>query len=81
MATRDEELLAKEADRLMRDPALLQILDILRYNAIEALVECDPANVNEIIRLQVAASYKEQVLSEMQAAKFAIPTEQEPGVV
>jgi hypothetical protein len=48
----DKDHLKLEADRLSKDPVLIEAVARIRLQALEGLVKADPAKTNEIIALQ-----------------------------
>jgi hypothetical protein len=52
VASLDKDQLKLEADRLSKDPVLIEALSRIRLQAMEALIKADPTKATEIIALQ-----------------------------
>jgi hypothetical protein len=52
VASLDKDQLKLEADRLSKDPVLIEAIARIRLGAMEGLIKVDPAKTNEIIALQ-----------------------------
>lgn len=63
----DNEILAKEAKRLKDDMALKEVIRRISANAMNKLVEADPANTNEIIAHQVRIKFCSDLWSELES--------------
>ncbi|NNH59457.1 hypothetical protein HLI01_22235 [Rhizobium laguerreae] len=63
----DKEFLAKEAERLAKDPVFLEVLTRIRSNAIEQLVKTNADDKTLILTLQAFAKVCDVFPAEMQA--------------
>jgi hypothetical protein len=63
----DKEFLAKEAERLAKDPVFLEVLARIRSNAIEQLVKTNADDKTLILTLQAFAKVCDVFPAEMQA--------------
>jgi hypothetical protein len=63
----DKEFLAKEAERLAKDPVFLEVLSRIRSNAIEQLVKTNADDKTLILTLQAFAKVCDVFPAEMQA--------------
>jgi hypothetical protein len=63
----DKEFLAKEADRLAKDPVFLEVLSRLRMSALEQLVKTNADDKTLILTLQAIAKVCDVFPAEMQA--------------
>lgn len=52
MASLDKDHLKLEAERLSKDPVLIEAIARIRLQAMEALIKADVTKTNEIIALQ-----------------------------
>ena len=69
--------LAKEAERLLKDPYLEHALDCIRKDTCEALLTADVAEPNKIIRLQARAAIVDEIRDQLkgyiEAMKVSAP--------
>jgi hypothetical protein len=63
----DKEFLAKEADRLSKDPVFLEVLSRIRNSAIEQLITTNADDKTLILTLQAFAKVCDVFPAEMQA--------------
>ncbi|MBB5663249.1 hypothetical protein GGE68_001425 [Rhizobium leguminosarum] len=63
----DKEFLAKEADRLAKDPVFLEVLERIRKSAIEQLITTNVDDKTLILTLQAFAKVCDVFPAEMQA--------------
>lgn len=63
----DKEFLAKEAERLAKDPVFLEVLSRIRMNAVEQLVKTNADDKTLILTLQAFAKVCDVFPAEMQA--------------
>lgn len=63
----DKEFLAKEAERLSKDPVFLEVLSRLRMSALEQLVKTNADDKTLILTLQAIAKVCDVFPAEMQA--------------
>lgn len=63
----DKEFLAKEAERLAKDPVFLEVLGRIRTNAVEQLVKTNADDKTLILTLQAFAKVCDVFPAEMQA--------------
>lgn len=63
----DKEFLAKEADRLAKDPVFLEVLSRIRSTAVEQLVKTNADDKTLILTLQAFAKVCDVFPAEMQA--------------
>lgn len=63
----DKEFLAKEAERLAKDPVFLEVLARIRVNALEQLIKTNADDKTLIITLQTFAKVCDVFPAEMQA--------------
>lgn len=63
----DKEFLAKEAERLAKDPVFLEVLSRIRANAVEQLVKTSVDDATLILTLQAFAKVCDVFPAEMQA--------------
>ncbi len=77
--TKQDEHKANEAEMLLKNAVLMQAFNDIRAAAVEALVKTDPANTNEIIRLQAKAELINEVCEDLQAMVSVI-AEQEQAI-
>lgn len=63
----DKEFLAKEADRLAKDPVFLEVLSRIRKSAIEQLITTNADDKTLILTLQAFAKVCDVFPAEMQA--------------
>lgn len=63
----DKEFLAKEAERLAKDPVFLEVLSRIRMNAVEQLVKTSADDKTLILTLQAFAKVCDVFPAEMQA--------------
>lgn len=63
----DKEFLAKEADRLSKDPVFLEVLSRIRSTAVEQLVKTNADDKTLILTLQAFAKVCDVFPAEMQA--------------
>jgi hypothetical protein len=63
----DKEFLAKEADRLAKDPVFLEVLSRIRKSAVEQLITTNADDKTLILTLQAFAKVCDVFPAEMQA--------------
>jgi hypothetical protein len=63
----DKEFLAKEAERLAKDPVFIEVLSRIRMNAVEQLVKTNADDKTLILTLQAFAKVCDVFPAEMQA--------------
>lgn len=63
----DKEFLAKEADRLAKDPVFLEVLSRIRNSAVEQLITTNVDDKTLILTLQAFAKVCEVFPAEMKA--------------
>lgn len=63
----DKEFLAKEAERLAKDPVFLEVLERIRKSAVEQLVKANVDDKTLILTLQAFAKVCDVFPAEMQA--------------
>jgi hypothetical protein len=63
----DKEFLAKEAERLAKDPVFLEVLGRIRVNAIEQLIKVNADDKTLILTLQAFAKVCDVFPAELQA--------------
>lgn len=63
----DKEFLAKEAERLAKDPVFLEVLSRIRSTAVEQLVKTSADDKTLILTLQAFAKVCDVFPAEMQA--------------
>jgi hypothetical protein len=63
----DKEFLAKEADRLAKDPVFLEVLARIRKSAVEQLITTSADDKTLILTLQAFAKVCDVFPAEMQA--------------
>ncbi|QIG72924.1 hypothetical protein EVB98_002 [Rhizobium phage RHph_N3_2] len=63
----DKEFLAKEADRLSKDPVFLEVLGRIRKSAVEQLITTNADDKTLILTLQAFAKVCDVFPAEMQA--------------
>lgn len=63
----DKEFLAKEADRLAKDPVFLEVLERIRKVAVEQLITTNVDDKTLILTLQAFAKVCDVFPAEMQA--------------
>jgi hypothetical protein len=63
----DKEFLAKEADRLAKDPVFLEVLSRIRKSAVEQLITTNVDDKTLILTLQAFAKVCDVFPAEMQA--------------
>jgi hypothetical protein len=59
--TAEQEHRAKEAQRLLNEPLLIEGMDAVRRTAMAALCEVDPSDSKEVARLQACANNTEEI--------------------
>lgn len=65
---REQEHLAREAERLLQDETLADAMTAVRTDALVALSVVDATNTNEILRLQAIANCLQEVRDLLEAA-------------
>lgn len=63
----DKDFLAKEAERLAKDPIFIEVLQRIRTAAVEDLILTNPDNMTKIIYLQCFAKVCDQFPTQLQA--------------
>lgn len=77
----DAGFLAKEAERLSKDPVLLQALSTIKSTAISALVKADPNKVTDVARLQAKVTVCDEFMSELRQMVEAVKVKPRPTIV
>lgn len=77
----DAGFLAKEAERLSKDPVLLQAIINIRSMAIEALVKADPNKITDVARLQAKVTVCDEFMSELRQMVEAVKVKTRPTIV
>lgn len=75
MSDHKPEFLAKEAERLLKDPVLLQALKDIRAEALDELARCDPEDMKMLIGFQQKALLTEEILSQLNRYILALGSE------
>lgn len=71
--------LAKEAERLSKDPIFIKALDDIRADALNSLVTADADNKTLIIRLQQVAAVTDEIRSVLSRYIMAADVQENQG--
>lgn len=63
----DKEFMAKEAERLAKDPVFLEVLQRIKTSSVEKLIATNASDTTTIIYLQCMAKIADLFPAEMQA--------------
>lgn len=78
----DAEFLGKEAERLAKDPVLLEAVSRIRGAALDALVAADPNKATDVARLQAKVTVCDEFASELdRMIREAVPVKPRPTIV
>ena len=77
----DKAFLAKEAERLSKDPTLIEAVRKIRARAIEALVKADADKATEIARLQAKTVVCDEFMAELMRMIDAAAVNTRPTIV
>lgn len=78
--TPEDEHRAKEAARLLAEPLLKEAMEAVKATALNAMLETDPSNANEIARLQAIANNTTEIRNWLEGLTLAVkPTGFDPN--
>lgn len=78
--TPEQEHRAKEAQRLLSEPLLLEAMAAVRHTAMAALCEVEPSDSKEVARLQACANNAEEIRQWLLGLTLAVkPTGFDPN--